>query len=36
MVYTDTPSADIYLTKEAKAKLVDKADKKQKILFCLQ
>ena len=28
MVYTDTPSADIYLTKEAKAKLVDKADNK--------
>ena len=28
VVYTDTPSADIYLTKEAKAKLVDKADNK--------
>jgi cell division protease FtsH len=28
MVYTDTPSADIYLTKEAKDKLVDKADNK--------
>jgi cell division protease FtsH len=28
VVYTDTPSADIYLTKEAKAKLVDKAENK--------
>lgn len=28
VVYTDTPSAEIYLTKEAKAKMVGKADKK--------
>lgn len=28
VVYTDTPNADIYLTKEAKDKLLDKKDKK--------
>ncbi len=28
VVYTDTPSAEIYLTKEAKAKMVNKTDKK--------
>lgn len=34
VVYTDTPNADIYLTKDAKAKLVDKKDKKtDNVLF---
>lgn len=28
VVYTDAPSADIYLTKDAKAKMVNKSDKK--------